>query len=142
MKINIIAVGTIKENFLKDGITEYAKRMRDFKITEIDEGKNIAEEGKRILSKIPKKSYVIALCVEGKKHSSQEFAEILKSGAEKGEICFIIGGSDGLSDEVKEAANLRISFSDMTFPHQLMRLILSEQIYRAQNILAGGKYHK
>ncbi len=104
----------------------------------------LTEEGEDILSKIDPRSYVIALCVEGKLLSSEELAKTLDSSATDGfpSVSFIIGSSHGLSERVKKRANLRLSFSKMTFPHQLMRVILSEQIYRALSILKGTKYHK
>ena len=102
------------------------------------------KEGERILDAIPKRAYVCALCIEGKQCSSEQFAKRLDALATEGysEIAFIIGGSDGLSDAVKARADWKLSFSQMTFPHQLIRVILCEQLYRAMNILDGGKYHK
>ncbi len=156
MKINIVAVGKVKEKYFADGITEYIKRLTRFatvKVTEIKEelllkdGEaekklTIEREGERILPEL--KGYVFALAVEGKKVSSEKFseklAELKNSGT--GEITFVIGGSYGLSDSVKKKADILLSFSDMTFPHTLMRLILTEQLYRAFMIDAGSSYHK
>ncbi len=156
IKINVVAVGKVKESYFADGIKEYAKRIgkfAEFSIKEIaeedftraDEGtiSIIKErEGERILPNL--KGYVIAMAIEGQKHSSQKFADKLKSLTDKGEgvITFVIGGSYGLSDAVKNKANELISFSDMTFPHTLFRLMLTEQIYRAFSINAKSPYHK
>ncbi len=159
LKINIIYVGTIKEKYLTDAVGEYEKRLsaycmlnniciKDEKLPEkasaADIQNAVKHEGDRILAAIPPRAYTIALCVEGKQMQSEAFAEKLTSLGVEGysEICLIIGGSDGLSDEVKKAARLRLSISEMTFPHQLMRVILLEQLYRAFNIASGGKYHK
>lgn len=159
IKVNVIAVGKLKEKYLKDGCNEYIKRLSSFSkvnIIEINEERcsdnpsaNEIEqvkkkEGERIISKIPKQSYVIPLCIEGNQLSSEEFSkkteEISVNGL--GEITFIIGGSFGLSDDVKALGNLKLSFSKMTLPHQLMRMVLLEQIYRAFSISNNSKYHK
>jgi 23S rRNA (pseudouridine1915-N3)-methyltransferase len=159
IKLTIIHVGTIKEKYLCDAVTEYEKRLsaycvvnniaiRDEKLPDKPSASEInaavSREGTKILSEINPRAFTIALCVEGKKLSSEAFSNQLISLTGEGysEICFIIGGSDGLSDDVKRAAKIRLSISDMTFPHQLMRVILLEQIYRAFNIASGGKYHK
>ncbi|MGN0531449.1 MAG: 23S rRNA (pseudouridine(1915)-N(3))-methyltransferase RlmH [Eubacterium sp.] len=159
MKINIIAVGKLKEKYLRDACDEYIKRLGSFTkigITEIAEercGDNpspaeinhvLAKEGERILAKIPKGSYVIPMCIEGTQLSSPDFSKHIESVAVKGfsEITFIIGGSFGLSDEVKTPGNYKLSFGKLTLPHQLMRVVLLEQIYRAFTISAGTKYHK
>lgn len=159
LKVSIICVGKLKEKYLKDACAEYAKRLQSFcrfEIIEVDEEKisdspnesqinNILScEGKRILSKIGSSVRVIAMCIEGKQRTSQSFAEYFNSAAISGvsNIAFIIGGSWGLSDEVKKRADLRLSMSEMTFPHQLARVMLCEQIYRAFSINAGTKYHK
>lgn len=158
-KITIIFVGTIKERYLSDAVAEYEKRLsayctvnniciREERLpdnpSQAEISSALKREGERILASIPPRAYVSALCVEGKQMTSQGFSDKLSSLAGEGfsEVCFIIGGSFGLSDEVKRAARLRLSISEMTFPHQLMRVILLEQIYRAYNIAAGGKYHK
>ena len=152
LKVNIVCVGKVKEKYFADGINEYSKRLSrfcEFKIIETDEenSKNSAsliseKEGKNILPKL--RGTVLALAIEGKKYSSEKFARKIKSLKDGGlgEITFVIGGSYGLSDEVKKKADELISFSDMTFPHTLFRLMLTEQIYRAFNINANGKYHK
>ncbi len=159
MNVSIICVGKLKEKFWTDACAEYSKRMKGFcgfEITEVDEEriKNdnspsdirtvIEKEGKRIMSAVPKGAEIIAMCIEGKQKSSEElagvFEELALSG--HGNIAFIIGGSWGLSDEVKNAARIKLSMSKMTFPHQLARVMLCEQIYRAFQINSGGKYHK
>ena len=158
MKIKVIAVGNLKERYFREGCEEYLKRLSAYakvSVTEIPEyriskegpaeiEKCLLEEGERILSKIGRRSCVLALCVEGEQLSSPQLSQKLYEfgGAGYSEIVFVIGGSHGLSNLVKERANMRLSFSEMTFPHQLMRVMLLEQIYRACNIREGGKYHK
>ena len=143
-KINIVCVGKIKESFYREAVAEYAKRMSrfaDFSVREIAEGRSPEEEAEPILRAA--RGYMVALCIEGKKLSSEAFAAEMKKLKDRGEeVTFIIGSSCGLSQKVKDAARLRLSFSDMTFPHQLMRVILAEQIYRACMINGGGEYHK
>ena len=157
MKIKIITVGKIKEKYLKDAIDEYKKRLSKFcnlSIVEVNESiakvendsnikKSIDEESKEIISKI-KNEYVIALDIDGKEYSTLEFYNKFKDIKIKGasEISFIIGGSYGLSDAVKKKADLRLSFSKLTFPHQLFRVILMEQIYRIFKIEGNEPYHK
>ena len=153
VKINLVCVGRVKEKYFAEGIAEYAKRLKrfcDFTVIETAEenvsglsAAAIAErEGKNILPK--QRGTVLALAIEGKKYSSESFAGELKrlidGGA--GEITFVVGGSYGLSEEVKNKADGLVSFSDMTFPHTLFRLMLVEQIYRAFCITAGTPYHK
>ena len=158
MKISVICVGKIKEKFFTDAIKEYSKRMSrfaEFEIIEIPDERipdNASEketelikkrEGEKILSKIKQQSYVISLCIEGKTLDSNELADIIKNACLRtSHICFIIGGSLGLSDEVKNRSDLRLSFGRMTLPHQLMRVVLSEQIYRVFMINSGATYHK
>lgn len=159
MNIRLITVGKIKEKYIQDGIKEYSKRLSRYcslDIVEIDDEKapeNLSDkememvkqkEGERILSKIPQNSYVISLVIEGKQLSSEELAEKIESLMVEGisDITFIIGGSLGLSDEVISRSNFKLSFSKMTFPHQLMRMILLEQIYRAWRIIKNEPYHK
>lgn len=160
IKINIICIGKIKEKYFTDAINEYAKRLSAFcklSITELSEERIrsnnpnqsqidevIAAEGKRILQKINSADYVAAMCIEGKMLSSEELSKTLDSISLSGKstVDFIIGGSYGLSDEVKRRADLKLSMSRMTFPHQMARMILSEQIYRAFEISTNGKYHK
>lgn len=144
IKVNIVCVGKIKEEFYRAAVAEYSKRLTRFcklEIFELAEGKNPEDEADAILRRAA--GSVIALCVEGQKMSSPELAAYMKSLSDRGEtMTFIIGSSCGLSPRVKQAAKLKLSFSDMTFPHQLMRVILCEQIYRAFMINGGGEYHK
>ncbi len=157
--VNIICVGKLKEKYLRDACAEYTKRLTAFcKLhiielqpfalsqnpaeAEINEG--LRQEGKLILSKIPDSAYVVAMCIEGKQTSSPEFSKKIQDVALGGHstVTFVIGGSFGLSDEVKKRADYKLSMSEMTFPHQLARVMLLEQIYRAFQISSGGKYHK
>ena len=143
-KVNIVCVGKIKEAFYRDAVAEYAKRLSrfvTFTVREIAEGRSLEEEGEGILHAA--KGFIIALCIEGKKMSSEGLAAEMKKLSDRGsEVTFIIGSSCGLCDKVKAASHLKLSFSDMTFPHQLMRVILCEQIYRAYMINSGSEYHK
>ena len=159
LNVTFLAVGKIKEKFLSDAINEYSKRLGRYCRLEIirvkddptpdnptDKERDIVlkREGERLIEKIPKGAYIIPLCIEGKQKSSEEFAKIMSeipSGG-KSEVVFIIGGSMGLWDRIKDMADIKLSFSKMTFPHQLMCVILLEQLYRAFNISGGGKYHK
>ena len=144
IKINIVCVGKIKEEFYRSAVAEYLKRLSRFakvEIKEIAEGKSLEEEAEGIVRAI--KGYCFALCIEGKKLSSEDLSKKIKKLCDRGEeITFVIGSSCGLSSSVKERADFKLSFSDMTFPHQLMRVILSEQIYRAFMINSGSEYHK
>ncbi len=151
--IRIICVGKIKENYIFKGIDEYLKRLNGYQkieIVELKEGNNIditktiKTEGEDILSKINSDDFVITLEIEGKMISSVELAEKIQNLLTYGKtkIDFIIGGSWGLSDEVKKRSNYALSFSKFTFPHQLMRLVLIEQIYRAFTIINNKEYHK
>ena len=159
LNVKIICIGSIKEKYFKDAILEYQKRLTDFckfPILELPEykilnnpsnsdiNKALTEEGKRVLSKIKDKDEVVSLCIEGKELSSVGLSKYINDAALTGHstVDFIIGGSFGLSDEVKNRSNLKLSMSRMTFTHQMSRVILCEQIYRAFNILNGGKYHK
>jgi 23S rRNA (pseudouridine1915-N3)-methyltransferase len=159
VNISIISVGKLKEKYLRQGIDEYIKRLSGYAKVEIIEvpdekaPENLSEqemeqvkqkEGERILAKISEDTYVIALAIEGKMKSSEELAESLDKLATygKSKIAFVIGGSLGLSKQVMQRANEALSFSKMTFPHQLMRLILLEQVYRAFRINRGEPYHK
>ncbi len=143
-KIYFVVVGKIKEAFYRDAVSEYCKRLSRFakiEIKELAEGANLETEADDILRAV--KGYTIALAVEGEKLSSEKLAKKLSSLTDAGkEITFIIGSSCGLSERVKKSADYLLSFSDMTFPHQLMRVILSEQVYRAFMINAGSTYHK
>ena len=159
LRVHIVHVGTVKEKYLTDAISEYEKRLSAYctldsisikeerlsdKPSEAEISAALVREGERILAAIPPRAFTVALCVEGKQLTSEKFSEKLSSIANDGfsDIYLIIGGSDGLSDAVKRACHMRLSISEMTFPHQLMRVILLEQLYRAFNIAAGGKYHK
>ena len=150
--IKIITVGSIKENYLKEAIEEYKKRLQKYTNLEIievkDEGlveidKALKLEEEKILKHIGDRDYLITLEIEGKEMTSIEFAQKLDSILiENSNITFVIGGSYGLSDDIKKKANLHLSFSKMTFPHQLFRVILLEQIYRAYKINNHESYHK
>ena len=159
MKISIVCVGKIKEKFYRDAVVEYEKRLSKyckFEIIEVADEKTpdkasateeeqIKEkEAVRILSKIKDDAFVCTLEIAGKKHSSVSFAKWLEQLTINGKshIVFVIGGSLGLHKSVMERSNQALSFSDMTFPHQLMRVILSEQIYRAFRIVSNEPYHK
>lgn len=159
MNIHIVSVGKIKEKYLKQGITEFEKRLRPYCKLKLDEvpdeqaPEQLSEkellkvkqkEGERILQKIKPTQYVIALDIHGVNWSSEQLAkEIDKLGVlGKSSIAFVIGGSNGLSEEVLKRANQKLSFSKMTFPHQLMKLILMEQVYRGFKILRNEPYHK
>jgi len=149
MNITIICVGKLKEKFWQDAAAEYLKRLGRFakmNIIELAESKSddVAEESEAIIAHIPKGAFVVALDVGGKSLSSEGLAELIAAKGLEGtsHICFIIGGSNGYNDAVRKASDLRLSFSSFTFPHQLMRVILLEQVYRAFKINAGEKYHK
>ena len=156
--ITLIAVGKIKEKYLTAAMDEYSKRLSAycrFDVIEVKDEKTpdnptarekeqiLMREGERIVSKIPKGARVIALCVEGKQLSSEKFAELISDFAIKGtsRLVFVIGGSMGLADNIKTMSDFRLSFSEMTFPHMLMRVILAEQIYRGFTITEGKTYH-
>ncbi len=140
LNLTILCVGTLKEKYLRDAVSEYTKRINGFAKLKIIETSNDRE----LIPKLPPRAYRIALCIEGKQLSSEELSEKLVSLTVDGvsEIVFVIGDSDGMGEDVKAACQLRLSFSRMTFPHQLMRVILLEQIYRALSIAHHGKYHK
>lgn len=159
MNIDIICVGKIKEGFFREALAEYAKRLSKYcklSIIEVADEQTpegcsdkeatliLQKEGERILGKISPDAYVIATAIEGKSLSSEQFAELIEDKAIRGvsRLDFIIGGSLGLADEVKKRADMLLSFSAATFPHQLMRVILTEQIYRAFRIIRGEPYHK
>jgi len=164
LKIKLICVGSLQESYFRDAMAEYKKRLggycsfEEIRLKEAPMGRaasggvpsagDIAaaldREAEDILSKIPKRAYTVALCIEGKMMSSEALAEAIDRQTTAGvsEICFIIGSSHGLSDRVKSAADLRFSMSPLTFPHQLASVMLSEALYRALDILRGGKYHK
>ena len=159
MNIKIIGVGKIKEKYIQEGINEFKKRLSRYcnlEIIEIEDEKapeNLSEkemeivkskEGERIISKIPSNSFVISLAIDGKNLSSEQLSEKVEDLMINGmnDITFIIGGSLGLADEILNRSNFKLSFSKMTFPHQLMRLILLEQVYRGFRIMKGEPYHK
>ena len=159
MKIKIVTVGKLKEKYLKDGIAEYSKRLSRFanlemieladektpdRASDVENQKILELEGTRILSKIGDRDFVIVLAIEGKTLSSEEFSKQLEQAPINSfsTLTFVIGGSLGLSSQVKKRANLSISFGRLTLPHQLMRLVVVEQIYRAFTIQQGSPYHK
>ena len=159
MNITVIALGKLKEKYLTDAISEYSKRISAYgklqiielnpvrlsdnpSQTEIDNA--LSKEEEEIKKKIPNNSYVFSLCIEGKEKSSESFAKAINDAAINGKsnLVFIIGSSFGLSPKIKNLSDFKLSFSPMTFPHQLMRVMLLEQIYRAFQINNNGKYHK
>ena len=156
--VRFITVGNLKESYLREAAAEYKKRLsglcrvEEIELKEVrlpedpsesEIKKALAEEAKAILAAIPPRSYPVALCVEGKQMSSPDLSHKLESvTAECGTLCFIIGSSHGLAPEVKTAAKLRLSVSELTFPHQLMRVILYEAVYRCYQIAKGSRYHK
>ena len=159
MNVTLICVGRLKEDYLRAACAEYQKRLQAFcrfnveeleaeKLTDAPSEAEIAaaleKEGDRILAKLPKGAYAVALCIEGKQQSSEELASLLADIPVQGNgsAAFVIGSSYGLSDKVKGAAQLKLSMSKMTFPHQLARVMLMEQVYRAYSIINNRKYHK
>ena len=159
MKITVICVGKVKEKFYREAITEFSKRLSGYcrlEIIEVADEKTPdgaspaleeqikAKEGERIRKLIPEGAYVIALAIEGKKLTSEKLAARIEQLGVSGEshLCFVIGGSLGLDPQVLKQADFLLSFSDMTFPHQLMRVILLEQIYRSFRIIHHEPYHK
>ena len=143
--IRIICVGKVKEKFYRDAIDEYIKRMGKYhkiEIVELSDG-NIKDESFSILKRIGSKDFVVTLEIEGKELSSLELSNFIdKTLITNSNITFVIGGSDGLSDDVKSRSNYKLSFSKLTFPHQLFRVVLLEQIYRAFKIINNESYHK
>lgn len=159
LHMDLLCVGNLKEGYWKQAMAEYEKRLTGtckIRVIEIEEARlpaapsplqieaALQEEGRRIIQKILSDAYTITLCIEGKSMSSEAFSALLadQALAGKSRFCSIIGGSHGLADEVKARAHLRLSFSPMTFPHQLARVLLMEQFYRAVQIQQNGKYHK
>lgn len=159
LKIKIIAVGKLKEQYWQEAVAEYQKRLRRFcqfcmiEVNDLPEPKNMGEkqkhalleqEGEKIAKQIGPGGCTIPLCIEGKQMCSEDFAELLTNLENQGisEIDFIIGGSNGLSERIKQNAFTKLSFSKMTFPHQIARVLLCEQIYRAFKIKNGETYHK
>lgn len=147
--IKIICIGKIKEKYFIEGVKEYQKRLSKYTKLEIielpdynyDVSKTKLEEGKNILSKIKDKDFVITLEVDGKQMDSKELSCFIDKNISNN-ITFVIGGSNGLSEEVKQRSNYSLSFSSLTFPHQLFRMILLEQIYRSFKIINNESYHK
>lgn len=159
LNIKIICTGKIKESFFREACDEYKKRLSRYANLEISELSEVMlsdnpsnaeielclkKEGEQILKEIPRDSFVFALCIEGKQLSSEELSSKIEELAlmGRGKICFVIGSSFGLTGEVKSRADLKLSFSKMTFPHQLFRVLLLEQVYRALSITNNSKYHK
>ena len=159
LEVTVICVGKLKEKYLRDASAEYQKRLSSLcrlsvvelpaeKLSDNPSQKEIEAalfaEGRRILEKIPERAAVFSMCIEGKELSSEELSKKMFSLASQGfeKIVFVIGGSFGLSDEVKSLGKLKLSFGKLTLPHQLMRVVLLEQIYRAFSILNNSKYHK
>ena len=158
IQVTVITVGNLKESYWRDAVSEYEKRLCAFckpNVIQLKEAKlpenpsegeirtALTDEGQRILAAMPPRSFRIALCVEGKQFSSEELAAKLEGVlSENGNLCLVIGSSHGLSDEVKAACQLRLSVSKLTFPHQMMRVLLLEVLYRAFSIIKGTKYHK
>ena len=143
--IKIICVGKIKEKFYRDAIEEYIKRLSKYHKVNIIEvaDSNIKTEAVEILKKIDPKDYIVTMEIEGKQLSSIELSNFIdKTFLTHSNITFIIGGSDGLSEEIKHKSDYKLSFSNLTFPHQLFRVILLEQIYRSFKILNNETYHK
>ena len=139
LNVKLVCVGTLREAFLRDAVKEYEKRLQAYcKLTTTE-----LKDDKGLPDAVSSKSYKIALCVEGKQISSEELSALIEKGSVQGQgnITLVIGGADGLPESVKAMCDYRLSFSKMTFPHQLMRVILLEQLYRACNISAGGHYH-
>lgn len=146
MKIILVTIGKLKEKFLVEGVEEYLRRIKNFAkvdVREISECRTVDEEGKKLLAQVPRDSFLIVLDVAGVELTSEQLAEKISAITLRGvsEITFLIGGAFGLSDEVRQAANFRLSLSKMTFTHQMARLIIVEQIYRAFKINRGEPYH-
>lgn len=157
-QLTVITVGSLKEGYLREAVAEYKKRLSQYarvdeielKEERINNEDNRAEiegalsrEADKILSALPKDAFKIALCVEGKQHTSEELARIIGDGCDRGgKIALVIGSSYGLSEKVKRECDVRLSFSKLTFPHQLMRVVLFEAMYRSFTILHGKRYHK
>ena len=159
LRVKVICIGRLKEPYLRDACAEYQKRLSAFCRLEVEElaparvpeassdaqiAAALAQEGERILARIPSGAYVYAMCIEGKQRGSEQFSAELTRLTVEGvsSVCFLIGGSWGLSEVAKARAQARLSMSPMTFPHQLARVMLLEQLYRAFEIGSGGKYHK
>ena len=158
LHIKLITVGSLKESYLREAVAEYQKRLGAYARVEILELKEarvaenpspaeiravLEKEADAILAAIPQRAYTVALCVEGQSRSSEQLATLLQEAmAQSSALCLIIGSSHGLAPRVKAAADFRLSVSALTFPHQLMRVLLLETVYRSLSILHGSKYHK
>ncbi len=158
IQLTLITVGNLKEGYWREAVAEYEKRLNAFckpNLIQLKEAKlseeptqseinaALADEGERILAAMPPRAFGIALCVEGKQFSSEELAERLEQvTAESSELCLVIGSSHGLCEKVKAACRLRLSVSRLTFPHQMMRPLLLEVLYRSFSIIHGKRYHK
>ena len=147
LHVTLIACGRLKERYLRDAVEEYSKRLSGYvklDIREVADGPDMMSEASRIRQCMDDDAYVITLEIEGKELSSTEFAgeiqAVMNSG--RSHICFIIGGSDGIDESVRKTADMHLSFGRMTYPHQLMRVIFLEQLYRAFRIIRGEPYHK
>jgi len=147
MRFTIVCAGKLRERFYADAVSEYIKRIKryaDISVAEVSDGPDKKAEAERLIKRIPEGAYKISLEINGKSFSSEAFAtrlsELMNSGISH--IAFIIGGSDGLDESVTALADMHLSFSEFTFPHMLMRVILSEQIYRAMKIINNEPYHK
>ena len=151
-KVNVVAVGKVKEKYFQEGINEYAKRLTRFcefniieckeqSLEDAPESVALARESEEIVKKL--RGFVVVMAIEGEKCSSEKLSKLVMTAKDSvGEITFVIGSSCGISQEIKKRADKLLSFSDMTFPHTLFRLMLCEQIYRGFMIAGGGKYHK
>lgn len=159
MNVTLICLGKLKEDYLRAACEEYTKRLGAFcrlQTVELEPARlpdnpsqsqidaALEDEAKRITAKIPKGAACFAMCIEGKQYSSEKFSKLLQSASVEGgaNVAFIIGSSFGLSEKIKQMSKYKLSMSEMTFPHQLARVMLLEQIYRAFQIESGGKYHK
>ena len=158
LTLRIITVGTLKESYWRDAVAEYKKRLSGFcrveeinlKESKLPEDPSPAQitaaleaEGEAMKEHLPARAYKIALCVEGKQFSSEQLAERIEEvSARASEICLVIGSSHGIAPSIKQMCDMKLSFSELTFPHQLARVVLYEVLYRCMNILKGTKYHK
>lgn len=159
ISVTVIAVGQLKEKYFREAADEYKKRLsgsckvnevelKEEKLPESPSDAQIAaaldKEAENIIKAIPKRSLVITMCIEGRQMTSEAFASLIEDAAVQGKssVCFIIGSSHGLSDKVKSLSDIKLSMSKMTFPHKLARVMLFETVYRASEIISGGKYHK
>ena len=146
-RIQLICVGRLKESFFVQACGEYEKRLSrycTFECLELPETGDLEKDGAAILKKLPPDAFVVAMCVEGEQMPSEAMARLLAERENSGrpKLCFVIGGSNGLDESVKDRADLRLSMSKMTFPHHLARVMLAEQVYRGYKIREGSKYHK